>query len=61
MEATTLKQSVAINSAIHCQADLPHVFSRDLLRGGRRLIIEHSGELYCLRLTRNEKLILTKN
>ncbi|MDN5871712.1 MAG: hemin uptake protein HemP [Nitrococcus sp.] len=38
----------------------PHLRSDELLRGHRRLIIEHTGEHYCLRLTRNERLILTK-
>jgi hemin uptake protein HemP len=33
---------------------------RQLLRGGDVLLIEHAGELYRLRLTRNGKLILTK-
>lgn len=36
------------------------VQSIDLFRGNRRLIIEHQGEEYCLQLTRNERLILTK-
>ncbi len=31
-----------------------------LLGGGRELVIEHSGQEYRLRLTRNDKLILTK-
>lgn len=39
----------------------PRLHSDDLFRGNRRLIIEHAGEDYCLRLTRNERLILTKN
>jgi len=34
--------------------------SRRLLGGGRELVIEHAGEEYRLRLTRNDKLILTK-
>lgn len=38
-----------------------HVRSTDLFRDGRCLIIEHAGQSYCLRLTRNERLILTKN
>lgn len=58
---TTPNSAKAITVTLHCQAGLPHVFSHDLLCGGRRLIIEHDGEQYCLRLTRNEKLILTKN
>lgn len=35
------------------------VQSRDLLRAGRQLIIEHDGREYRLRLTSNGKLILT--
>ena len=34
--------------------------ARALLGGGRLLRIEHEGEIYTLRLTRNNKLILTK-
>lgn len=34
--------------------------SEDLFRGQRELLIEHSGEIYRLRLTRNGKLILNK-
>jgi hemin uptake protein HemP len=34
--------------------------SRRLLEGGRELVIDHSGVEYRLRLTRNDKLILTK-
>jgi len=36
------------------------VDSRRLLGGGRELVIEHAGQEYHLRLTRNDKLILTK-
>jgi hemin uptake protein HemP len=36
------------------------VRSEALLRGGRRLIIDHAGASYTLLLTRNGKLILTK-
>lgn len=43
------------------RASLPRASSADLFRGGCRFIIEHAGEEYCLRLTRNERLILTKN
>lgn len=38
----------------------PRVDSQRLLSGGRELVIEHSGQEYRLRLTRNDKLILTK-
>ena len=34
--------------------------SRQLLAGARELAIEHLGQTYHLRLTRNDKLILTK-
>lgn len=34
--------------------------STHLLQGGRELLIAHAGEEYRLRLTRNDKLILTK-
>lgn len=34
--------------------------SRRLLSGHREIVIDHSGEQYRLRLTRNDKLILTK-
>lgn len=37
-----------------------HVDSTKLLQGARELEIVHNGETYCLRVTRNEKLILTK-
>lgn len=36
------------------------VDSRRLLEGGRELVIDHAGVEYRLRLTRNDKLILTK-
>lgn len=38
----------------------PHVTSQSLLAGGRELVIQHQGGEYHLRLTRNDKLILTK-
>jgi hemin uptake protein HemP len=34
--------------------------SRALLCGQREILIEHAGEVYRLRHTRNDKLILTK-
>lgn len=41
--------------------DRPHrVASADLLRGKRKLIIEHGETTYVLVLTRNGKLILNK-
>ena len=39
---------------------MPTLTARSLLGTGRVIRIEHEGELYTLRLTRNNKLILTK-
>lgn len=36
------------------------ISSRDLFRDGREIMIDHEGETYRLRLTKNGKLILTK-
>jgi hemin uptake protein HemP len=36
------------------------ISSGNLLAGRRELVIEHAGQEYVLRLTRNDKLILTK-
>lgn len=41
-------------------APSPIVKSEELLRGGQEIIITHQGETYRLRITRNNKLILTK-
>lgn len=41
-------------------ADTSVVSSRELLGRNKRLEIEHNGERYTLRITSNNKLILTK-
>lgn len=38
----------------------PRLRSEDLFRSSHELIIEHQGQEYRLRLTRNDKLILNK-
>lgn len=38
---------------------VPRVHSRELLRHGEQLVIEHAGREYRLRVTSNGKLILT--
>lgn len=38
----------------------PSIESNLLLRGTREVLIRHGGEVYRLRHTRNDKLILTK-
>ncbi|MBZ0221701.1 MAG: hemin uptake protein HemP [Dokdonella sp.] len=52
-------QTVAFNSARPLPAK-PRIDSARLLDGARELVIEHAGQEYHLRLTRNDKLILTK-
>lgn len=42
------------------QLQPPSLSSRDLLRGGRRIVIKHGEARYTLLLTRNDKLILVK-
>lgn len=39
---------------------LPRIHSQDLLKGTNLILIEHGGDRYYLRMTRNNKLILTK-
>ena len=39
---------------------VPRLRSEDLFRSSHELIIEHQGQEYRLRLTRNDKLILNK-
>jgi hemin uptake protein HemP len=57
----------AITTGIHPAHDAParpspppRISSERLLGSGRDLVIEHAGQEYRLRLTRNDKLILTK-
>ncbi|MBX3687964.1 hemin uptake protein HemP [Dokdonella sp.] len=56
--------SVAAQSPVFDSArPLPtklRIDSARLLGGARELVIEHAGQEYHLRLTRNDKLILTK-
>ena len=39
---------------------LPRVSSSDLFRGEREIVIVHAGSEYLLRITKSDKLILTK-
>ena len=50
----------AIVSLLSLRPSLPVLQSRRLFAQGREIRIEHEGEQYRLRLTRNNKLILTK-
>lgn len=41
-------------------APIPEFDSAELLQGRNEVLIRHAGEIYRLRLTRNDKLILQK-
>jgi hemin uptake protein HemP len=53
---TTIETEALARSATRTRT----VRARDLLGPDRILRIEHDGQLYTLRITRNERLILTK-
>lgn len=53
-------QSTTGSAGTSLSGTVPRLTSDTLLRGARELLIEHQGELYRLRLTGNNKLILTK-
>lgn len=55
-EPLTTEQSVMQRS----RSFFPRLLSKDLFTSGNEVIIEHEGEEYHLRLTRQGKLILTK-
>lgn len=44
------------------KAEIPgrHLLAEDLFNGSNTLLVQHEGETYTLRRTRNGKLILTK-
>lgn len=68
MPVLSLKPSLPSRSLPRASASLPdkcssaarRVSSHSLLEGDRELVIQHQGNEYHLRLTRNDKLILTK-
>lgn len=47
-------------TTIRPEAPVRRISSRELLEGGRELVIQHLDHEYHLRLTRNDRLILTK-
>ena len=55
---TPMPQTVQPSPSRQTVADV--VLATDLLRNRQVLVIEHAGERYLLRLTKNGKLILTK-
>ena len=52
--------SRAVRALPAAPAACPQLDSDMLLRGTREVLIRHGGEVYRLRHTRNDKLILTK-
>lgn len=57
----TLLASAAVNpAALADHAKQAEFDSRELMRGGREVLIRHAGQVYRLRHTRNDKLILVK-
>ena len=58
-----LDQNTHPSSQLESQASREsrvRIDSQHLFQGGRELFIAHAGQEYRLRLTRNDKLILTK-
>ena len=55
-----MDQSTTGSAGTSLSGPAQRLTSDTLLRGARELLIEHQGELYRLRLTGNNKLILTK-
>lgn len=62
MTTLTLQRSSLFPSlsTLRTQVSKTRLKSEDLFRNGCELIIEHRGEEYRLKLTRNDKLILNK-
>ncbi|MET0377912.1 MAG: hemin uptake protein HemP [Spongiibacteraceae bacterium] len=57
---STVKSNAGAATAAALQGNAPVLFSRELFRDTNTVQIEHEGECYLLRLTRGNKLILTK-
>jgi hemin uptake protein HemP len=58
-----MNASTRITASVHgaCPTlDCPHYDARDLTQNGARAVITLDGQTYFLRITRAEKLILTK-
>lgn len=49
-----------LSATLDAVAFFPRLCSKDLFASSNEVIIEHAGEQYRLRLTRQGKLILTK-
>lgn len=61
MKSTLAKQPVPLNRAQSISNRSPKkLTSQGLFEGAQEIIIEHAGQDYRLRITRQNKLILTK-
>lgn len=60
LHETVADHAATSPAAVMPRSATPRIDSLRLLEGGRELVIQHGAEEYRLRLTRNDKLILTK-
>lgn len=60
LQRPSLFHTMGLTSSPERASSKPRLRSEDLFRNGAELIIEHRGEEYRLKLTRNDKLILNK-
>lgn len=60
MNSRSADDNTPTSSVRQPMTPLPRVDSLRLFEGQRELIIQHQGEEYHLRITRHDKLILTK-
>jgi len=58
--ARPFRRLLSLKASPSADAMARRVSSQSLLKGERELVIQHQGSEYHLRLTRNDKLILTK-
>lgn len=59
-EGSRMERSDRGSTPPESQADVRRIESTALFSGGSKVIIEHDGSIYLLRITRLGKLILTK-
>lgn len=57
---STLPPSTELRASSRPSVPQAEFDSRELMRGGREVLIRHAGKVYRLQHTRNDKLILVK-
>ncbi|MEO1494169.1 MAG: hemin uptake protein HemP [Pseudomonadota bacterium] len=60
MNSMAIRGETWMRPAREAEAERPTVSSEDLLQGAKIITIDHEGTFYTLRLTRQNKLLLTK-